>query len=88
MTDALKAAGIEATGRSGLNVWVPVLEENRVVSAMGDAGFAIRAGEAFRLDSPPAVRITISTLQEGEAEAVAGELARVMRASRGSLYSA
>jgi DNA-binding transcriptional MocR family regulator len=87
MIDALEAEGIAATGRSGLNVWIPVPEEQRAVQAMAAAGYAIRAGEPFRLDSPPAVRITISTLQRGEAELIAAELARVLRA-RGLVYSA
>ncbi|MGZ4241645.1 MAG: aminotransferase class I/II-fold pyridoxal phosphate-dependent enzyme [Actinomycetota bacterium] len=80
MIDALTREGIKTGGRSGLNIWVPVLEEQRAVPALSAAGFAIRAGEPFRLDAPPAVRLTISRLQKGEAEQVAAELARVLRA--------
>lgn len=71
MLDALAARAIEAFGRSGLNVWVPVAEEISVVRALFDAGWAVSAGERFRIDSPPGIRITISTLKEGEADAVA-----------------
>jgi Cobalamin adenosyltransferase/Aminotransferase class I and II len=71
MLRALAAHGIEAFGRSGLNVWVPVAEEIGVVRALLDAGWAVSAGERFRIDSPPGIRIAISTLKEGEAEAVA-----------------
>jgi DNA-binding transcriptional MocR family regulator len=87
MLDALAREGIAATGRSGLNIWIPVQDEQRVVAAMAAAGYAIRAGEPFRLEAPTAVRITISTLQPGEAEPIAAELARVLRA-RGLVYSA
>jgi DNA-binding transcriptional MocR family regulator len=87
MLDALDREGIAATGRSGLNIWIPVQDEQRVVQAMAAAGYAIRAGEPFRLEAPTAVRITISTLQPGESEPIAAELARVLRA-RGLVYSA
>jgi DNA-binding transcriptional MocR family regulator len=87
MLDALAREGIAATGRSGLNIWIPVQDEQRVVQAMAAAGYAIRAGEPFRLEAPTAVRITISTLQEEEAEPIAAELAKVLRA-RGLVYSA
>jgi DNA-binding transcriptional MocR family regulator len=79
LLDALAARGLAAHGRSGLNVWVPVPEEVSAVHALADAGFAISAGEPYRLRSAPAVRVTISTLRPGEAarvaEALAGALA-------------
>jgi DNA-binding transcriptional MocR family regulator len=87
MLDALTSHGIEAHGRSGLNIWVPVRDEQRVVQSLANAGFAIRAGEPFRLDAPPAVRITISTIRKAEAEGIAAELAKALRA-RGLVYSA
>lgn len=79
MLRALAAHGIEAFGRSGLNVWVPVAEEVSVVRALLDAGWAVSAGERFRIDSPPGIRITIATLEEGEAEAVAPSIAGSMQ---------
>jgi DNA-binding transcriptional MocR family regulator len=87
MLDALARNGIEAYGRSGLNIWVPVRDEQRVVQSLANAGFALRAGEPFRLDAPTAVRITISTLTKEEADTIAAELAKVMRA-RSLVYSA
>jgi DNA-binding transcriptional MocR family regulator len=79
MLHALAACGIKAFGRSGLNVWVPVTEEISVVRALFDAGWAVSAGERFRIDSPPGIRITISTLKEAEAEAVASCIAKSMQ---------
>jgi len=80
MLDALAREGIEAYGRSGLNIWVPVRDEQRVIQSLANAGYALRAGEPFRLDAPPAIRITISTITKDEADAVAAELAKALRA--------
>lgn len=63
LLEALARHGIRAHGRSGLNVWVPVPEEVGVVSRLAEAGWAVRAGERYRIKSPPAVRITVSRLQ-------------------------
>jgi DNA-binding transcriptional MocR family regulator len=74
LISALAAHELPAFGRSGLNVWVPVREEAPVVRALLDAGWLVFAGEHFRLATGPGIRITIATLQDGEAE----ELARVI----------
>jgi DNA-binding transcriptional MocR family regulator len=71
MLGALKRRGLRAFGRSGINVWVPVEDEITVVRKLFDAGFAVSAGERFRIASPPGIRITVSTLREGEADEVA-----------------
>ncbi len=68
---ALAARGIAATGASGLNVWVPVPDEDAAVASLAAAGFAVAPGRRNRLASPAAVRITAATLRRGEAEAVA-----------------
>src|SRR5207244_9307546 len=62
MLDALTTRGIRAHGVSGLNVWVPVAEEAPTVAGMLQRGWAITAGERWRLRAGPAGRITISTL--------------------------
>jgi len=79
---ALAERGIAARGRSGLNVWVPVPEETSMVSALAEAGWAVRAGERYRLKSPPAIRVTVATLEPGEADALAAAIARGLRAER------
>ncbi len=80
---ALGRHGVVAHGRSGLNVWIPVPEEVPVVRSLLDAGYAVNAGERYRIASGPAVRITITTLAEDEvaplAAAVAASLAPARR---------
>jgi DNA-binding transcriptional MocR family regulator len=75
LLDALAAHGVRARGRSGLNVWVPVGDEQVAVRRLLDAGWAASAGERFRLRSEPAVRLSIGRLPVEEAPAVAAALA-------------
>ncbi len=78
LLDALGRVGLAAQGRSGLNVWVPVRDEAATVAGMAAAGFAVRAGARYRLKSPPAVRVTVSTLRPQEAPRVARALAAAL----------
>jgi DNA-binding transcriptional MocR family regulator len=75
LLEALARRGLPAHGRSGLNVWIPVREETSVVAAMAAAGWGIRAGEPYRIQSPPAVRVTASTLAIADAARLAEALA-------------
>jgi DNA-binding transcriptional MocR family regulator len=79
---ALERRGIEAHGRSGLNVWIPVREETAVVAGLAAAGWGLRAGERYRLKSPPAVRVTTAALRPEEAERLAAALARALEGER------
>jgi DNA-binding transcriptional MocR family regulator len=82
LLDALAARGIRGYGRSGLNVWIPVREEGPVSRALLDAGWLVRSGEPFRFQSSPGIRITITTLEPGEAEGIADVIASVEHAGR------
>jgi DNA-binding transcriptional MocR family regulator len=75
LVHALRREGLSAHGRSGLNVWIPVREEAALVTAMAAAGWAVRAGERYRIRSGPAVRVTISGLHPTDAPRVARALA-------------
>ena len=75
---ALAGHGIPAQGRSGLNVWVGVPEEARLISQLMDEGWAVTPGERYRLETPPALRITTAALEPAEARELAGTLARLM----------
>lgn len=56
----------DAIGRSGLNVWVPVVDEAAVVAGMQRRGFAIRSGARFRIAGPPGVRVTVASSGDDE----------------------
>lgn len=78
LLEALTDRGLTAHGASGLNVWVPVPEEVPVVQGMIARGWAVQAGEPFRIDAPPAIRVTVAGLPIEQAPAVAADLADVL----------
>jgi DNA-binding transcriptional MocR family regulator len=84
---ALGEQGIAAYGASGLNVWVPVVEEAATVAALLQRGWAATAGERWRLRAGPAVRITTSTLQGDDREALANDVVDILTRRTG-VYSA
>jgi DNA-binding transcriptional MocR family regulator len=81
---ALARHGIEAVGRSGLNVYVPVPEEGAVVGALLRLGWAVTPCERWRIASPPAIRVTTAALAEDDAAALAADLADALRARTGT----
>jgi DNA-binding transcriptional MocR family regulator len=72
---ALERRGVRPHGRSGLHVWVPVREEAFAVAHLRDAGYAVQAGERFRLRTPPAVRIATALLEPDDVEPLADAIA-------------
>lgn len=66
---------VSSTGRSGLNVWIPTPHDTAAIEAARQAGFAIRLGGSYCIANQRAVRITISTLSDAEALAVADAVA-------------
>jgi len=60
---AMVAEGLKPIGRTGFNIWLPVPEETPLVQGLGSVGWAVAAGERFRLASPPGLRITVSRMQ-------------------------
>lgn len=84
LIEALATHEIRAHSRSGFNVWIPVREETATVQALADRGWAVAAGERFRVQSPPAIRVTTSALPPAEATRFAADLAASVR-QRGSV---
>lgn len=76
--DALAQHGIAAHGRSGFNVWIPVPEEAAVVAGLLQRGWAVRAGEGFRIRTGPAIRVTTASLGEHDAASLARDLAALV----------
>lgn len=80
---ALAERGVEARGRSGMNVWIPVPDETGAVARLLHAGWAVAPGARFRLGAPPGIRITVSTLAANEVGALADAVASAVRVGGG-----
>jgi len=78
---ALAEHGIEARSPSGLNVWIPVPDETAAVQALQAEGWAAAPGAPFRLQTKPAIRVTISSLKPDEAPALAAAIATSLQPS-------
>ena len=79
----LAERGIAATGRSGLNVWIPVGDEASTAGALLQRGWVVAAGASYRLPgSVPAIRVTIATLSGREPERLAEALREVLSGAR------
>jgi DNA-binding transcriptional MocR family regulator len=72
---ALARRGVEARGRSGMNVWVPVQDETGAVARLLHAGWAVAPGARFRMSSAPGVRLTVSDLTSADIEPLAEAVA-------------
>ncbi len=79
---ALAERGIEVETPAGINVWIPVPDETYAVQALREEGWAVAAGAPFRLQSGPAIRVTISTLLADEAQALAAAVGEALRPSQ------
>jgi DNA-binding transcriptional MocR family regulator len=80
LIEALAAHGLTGQGRTGLNVWVPVAEETVVVAGLLSRGWVVAPGAAFRINTPPAIRVTSAALPEDDAPRFAADLAAVLTA--------
>ncbi|MFF8916987.1 aminotransferase class I/II-fold pyridoxal phosphate-dependent enzyme [Streptomyces sp. NPDC015032] len=72
---ALERRGVEAHGRSGMNVWVPVSDETGAVARLLHAGWAVAPGARFRMTAPQGIRLTVSPLTGADIEPLADALA-------------
>jgi DNA-binding transcriptional MocR family regulator len=84
---ALTDRGIAATGRTGLNVWVPVPDEMVAVTRLREDGYAVAPGARFRQITPPGLRITVSLLDLPAIEPLADAVLRAVT-MRQSTYTA
>ncbi|TDC80401.1 aminotransferase class I/II-fold pyridoxal phosphate-dependent enzyme [Micromonospora sp. KC606] len=76
---ALADRGLTGHGRTGINVWLPVPDETVAVTALRDAGWSVAPGALFRIGAGPAVRITVSTLDDAEIGPLADAIALAVR---------
>jgi len=75
LREALAVRGVRAQGATGINVWVNVEDETRMVATLRDAGYAVAPGSLFRMEAPPGVRMTVSPIDDDVIEALADEVA-------------
>jgi DNA-binding transcriptional MocR family regulator len=86
LIEALGARGIEASGDSGLGVWIPLQEEAATVQLLLERGWAVSPGERYRFRTPPGIRVTTTDLEPDEAQELAEALAG-LRDGGASTYS-
>jgi DNA-binding transcriptional MocR family regulator len=82
LIEALASHDITAQGQSGFNVWIPVREEAMAVSGLAARGWAVAAGERFRLRTAPAIRVTTAALVPDDARRFAADVEAVLHTSR------
>ncbi|WP_392757789.1 GntR family transcriptional regulator [Streptomyces sp. LN590] len=75
LVQALMERGIEAHGRSGMKVWVPVSDETGVVDRLLNAGWAVAPGARFRVVAPQGIRLTVSPLAAADLAPLADAVA-------------
>jgi DNA-binding transcriptional MocR family regulator len=78
---ALREQGVEAVGRTGINVWASVSDETTAVTVLREAGYAVAPGSLYRLATPPAIRITVSRLDVAGLQPFADLVAKAVSAS-------
>jgi DNA-binding transcriptional MocR family regulator len=79
---ALDEHGVRSVTPSGFNIWIPVRDESSTVRALAERGWAVAAGERFRIQSAPGIRVTTSTLVPAEAQRFAADLVAIHRPAR------
>ncbi len=87
LIDALAARGVEAHGRSGLNVWIPVPDETGAVARLLHSGWAVAPGARFRMSAPPGIRVTVATLTAAETGPLADAIASAIGPGAGPARS-
>lgn len=78
LVEALAAYGVSAHGDTGLGVWVPLAEEAVVVQSLLERGWAVSAGERYRFNAAPGIRITTSDLEPKEAKELAAAIDEIV----------
>lgn len=70
----LSLRGIDARGRSGVNVWVPVADEATAIAQLLARGWAAAPGSGFRTRTPPGIRVTVSGLDLADMPGLAADI--------------
>jgi aspartate/methionine/tyrosine aminotransferase len=87
LVTSLADRGVQASGETGLNVWVPVADETAVVTSMARSGWGVAPGARFRQVSAPGVRVTVSGLPTAAIPQLADDLADAVSARAAGGYT-
>lgn len=87
LREALMSHGIAISmSGEGLHFWLPVPDETEAVQNLAAIGWAVQAGQPFRLQSPPAIRICVGNLNLVDTDALARDVAQVLVPRRRAIY--
>jgi DNA-binding transcriptional MocR family regulator len=86
LVTALAGRGIPAYGRTGLNVWIPVPDETTAITRLLARGWAAAPGARNRIATPPAIRLTVSTLAAAEVDRLTDDITAALRPASGGRY--
>ncbi|MFC8259215.1 aminotransferase class I/II-fold pyridoxal phosphate-dependent enzyme [Streptomyces sp. NPDC057291] len=86
LVQALMERGVEAHGRSGMNVWVPVSDETGAVARLLNAGWVVAPGARFRVVAPQGIRLTVSSLTPADIAPLADAVAAGVEPPRPMSY--
>jgi DNA-binding transcriptional MocR family regulator len=87
LLEALEAKGVKLSGPGeGLHLWLPVIDETSTVQALAAAGWAVQSGQPFRLQSGPAVRVSVGNLADADITRLAADIASALQAPRRRVY--
>jgi DNA-binding transcriptional MocR family regulator len=78
---ALANRGVTAFGRSGLNVWIPVVDETVAITRLLSAGWAAAPGTRFRIGTPAGIRLTVADVAGDEIDPLADAVAGAVRST-------
>ncbi len=76
----LRARGISSQGLAGPWVWVPVHDQEKVISMLFDRGWLVVGGEAVDGNSPHGIRISVARLDGSLTRRLADDLLEVLAA--------
>jgi DNA-binding transcriptional MocR family regulator len=85
---AAENAGLRAWGRSGLNVWIYVPDEDRAIRELLSRGISVLPGSRFRVKAGAnAIRVTVASMQESDVAALREGLTQLSTSSVTTRYA-